>query len=86
MAENYSKTLLYKALKDKYTAIVSEAEATLEIYFKNSVGIGEHPQQVEEMDKLINKISEAEDNLCTLHLFFGETGESDDDKGDVKTG
>ena len=38
------------------------------------------------MDKLISKISEAEDNLCTLHLFFGETGENDDDKGDVATG
>ena len=77
---------MLKALKKRYEAQIAEASTTIEIYLKNSVGIGEHPQQVEEMDKLISKISEAEDNLCTLHLFFGETGESDDDKGDAKTG
>ena len=48
---NYSNTLLYKALKDKYVAQISEAEATMEIYFEKAVGIGEHPQHVEEMDK-----------------------------------
>ena len=73
MAENYSKTLLYKALKDKYTAIVSEAEATLEIYFKNSVGIGEHPQHLEEMDKLVSAIESAESKLSALNRHFNNT-------------
>ena len=73
MAENYSKTLLYKALKDKYTAIVSEAEATLEIYFKNSVGIGEHPQHLEEMDKLVSAIEAAESKLSALNRHFNNT-------------
>ena len=77
---------MLKALRKKYEAVIEEAKATAEVYLHRPVGIGEHPQQVEEMDKLINKISEAEDNLCTLHLFFGDTGESDDDKGDAKTG
>ena len=66
MAENYSKTLLYKALKDKYVAQISEAEATMEIYFEKAVGIGEHPQHVEEMDKLMCKIADAEDKLDGL--------------------
>ena len=30
---------------------MSEAKAVLEIYFNNPVGIGEHPQIVEEIDK-----------------------------------
>ena len=50
---NYSNTLLYKALKDKYVAQISEAEATMDIYIEKAVGIGEHPQHVEEMDKLM---------------------------------
>ena len=84
MAKNYSNTLLYKALKDKYVAAISEAEATIEIYFNQSVGIGEHPQHVEEMDKLICKIADAEDKLDALHAYFGDTGE--DDKGNIPSG
>ena len=74
---NYSNTLLYKALKDKYVAQISEAEATMEIYFEKAVGIGEHPQHVEEMDKLMCKIADAEDKLDALHAYFGDTGEDD---------
>tara|TARA_Y100000592_G_scaffold76648_1_gene120017 strand:+ start:270 stop:524 length:255 start_codon:yes stop_codon:yes gene_type:complete len=84
MTKNYSNTLLYKALKDKYVAMISEAEATMEIYFNQSVGIGEHPQHVEEMDKLMCKIADAEDKLDALHAYFGDTGE--DDKGNIPSG
>ena len=84
MTKNYSNTLLYKALKDKYVAMISEAEATMEIYFNQSVGIGEHPQHIEEMDKLVCKIADAEDKLDALHAYFGDTGE--DDKGNIPSG
>ena len=77
---------MLNALKSKYESDYKVAEVTLKVYANKPVAIGEHPQHIEEMDKLISKISEAEDNLCTLHLFFGDTGESDDDKGDAKTG
>ena len=40
-----------------------EAEATIKIYFNNSVGIGEHPQHIDEVDKLVEKISNAEEKL-----------------------
>ena len=60
---------ILQALEDRYQAQISEAEATLKIYFTNSVGIGEHPQHVEECDKLINKIAEAEDKLQVLKEF-----------------
>ena len=51
------------------------AEATIDIYFTNSVGIGEHPQHLEEMDKQVKIIASAEDNLDVLHAYFGDTGE-----------
>ena len=75
--DDYSKTKLYIALKDKYEAEVSSAEATLEIYFKNSVGIGEHAQHLDEMDKQVAKISAADGKLDVLHAYFGDTGEDD---------
>ena len=60
---------ILKALEDKYTAQISEADATIKIYLENSVGIGEHPQHIEECDKLIGKIAEAEDKLQILKEF-----------------
>ncbi len=58
--------LLYKALESKYRSQIDEAKATLSIYFTNSVGIGEHPQHLEEMDKLVSQMAEALDKLETL--------------------
>ena len=58
--------LLYRALEAKYKAQIAEAEATLSIYFHNSVGIGEHPQHLEEMDKMVAQLAEAKDKLETL--------------------
>ena len=63
------KDLIRQALEDKYNAQISEAEATLKIYYNNSAGIGEHPQHIEECDKLIGKIAEAEDRLEVLKQF-----------------
>jgi hypothetical protein len=58
--------LLQDALELKYLAQIAEAKATLSIYFESSVGIGEHPQHLEEMDKLIAQLAEAEDKLESL--------------------
>ena len=51
---------MLEALKKRYEAQIAEAVATINIYTKNSVGIGEHPQHLDEVDKLIAKIAEAE--------------------------
>ena len=49
------KNTFIKALARKYEADIAQAKATMEIYLDNSVGIGEHPQHIEELDKLTNK-------------------------------
>ena len=43
---------ILQALEDKYTAQISEADATIKIYLEKPVVIGEHPQHIEEIDKL----------------------------------
>ena len=63
------KRAILQALEDRYNAQISEADATLKIYFEHSVGIGEHPQQIEECDKLVAKIAEAEDKLGIIQEF-----------------
>jgi uncharacterized protein (DUF342 family) len=65
-----TKLLLIDALRKKYEAEIADAYASALIYFNSSVGIGEHPQFITELDKLINKISTAEENLDTLNKYF----------------
>ena len=63
------RRLIIDALEDRYNAQISEAEATIKIYLENPVAIGEHPQHVDEADKLIEKIANAEEKLKVLQAF-----------------
>jgi len=63
-------SLKIQALRAKYEAQRLEALATLEVYVKNSVGIGEHPQVIEEMDKLVKAVDEADGCIETLDRIF----------------
>ena len=63
---------LLRASYDKYNAQKSEALAHLEILFNSSVGIGEHTDILSEVDKWVNSLSQAEENLKTLNESFGE--------------
>jgi hypothetical protein len=65
-----TKQLLYDALELKYLSQIAEARATLAIYFESSVGIGEHPQHLEEMDKFVAQLAEAKDKLETLETHI----------------
>lgn len=61
---------MYNALKLKYQADYQNANATLLVYFNNPVGIGEHPQHLEEMDKLLTQMVDANDKLEMLTKAF----------------
>ena len=63
---------LINALNDKYEAEISSAHATINIYLNSSVGIGEHPQHISELDKQLQKIVDAEEKLNILEDFEGE--------------
>ena len=61
---------MYESLCLKYRSEMAEAEATLLIYFNNPVGIGEHPQHLEEMDKFVEKLTNAKDKLEMLETVY----------------
>ena len=63
------RLVLLEALEKKYEAELAEADATIKIYLTNSVGIGEHPQHLEEIDKLLQRIVDAEEKLKALIPF-----------------
>ena len=66
------KTAILNALEAKYEAQIAEADATINIYLNNSVGIGEHPQHIDEVDKQLQKIAEADEKLKALEDYRSE--------------
>ena len=66
------KESMIKALRKKYEADIQEAKATTEVYLQRPVGIGEHPQHLEEVDKLISIIVDAEDKMRALNSHFDD--------------
>ena len=60
------------ALRARYEADIAEANATINIYLTNSVGIGEHPQHLEEVNKQIDKIAQAKEKIDVLEQFEPE--------------
>ena len=61
---------IIEALQAKYVASKLEAVANLKNYVENPAGIGEHPNIVEECDKLVKQIASANEGLETLSVLF----------------
>ena len=58
--------MMYTALVKRYESQIAESSAILKIYFDSPIGIGEHPQHIDEMDKLLGKIADAQGKLESL--------------------
>lgn len=63
------KKPLLEALRARYEAEIAEADATIKVYLTNSVGIGEHPQFIDELDKQVTRIADAEEKIKVLREF-----------------
>jgi methylaspartate ammonia-lyase len=60
---------MLEALKKRYEAQVAESVATINIYLKNPVGIGEHPQHLDEVNKLLQVIVDAEEKIKVIERW-----------------
>ena len=57
---------LFVALKKKLQGDIAVHKTNIQIYMNNTVGIGEHIDIVETVEKELDKLSAAEDKLETL--------------------
>ena len=64
-----AKAAILDALESRYQPQIAEADATIKIYLENSVGIGEHPQHIDEIDKLFQKFADAQEKLQAIKDF-----------------
>jgi hypothetical protein len=63
------RTAMLASLRARYEADIAEADTTINIYLDNPVAIGEHPQHLDEIDKLLAKIADAKDKMESLEAF-----------------
>ena len=66
---------LFVALKKKLEGDIAIHKTNISIYMNNTVGIGEHIDIVETVDKELVKLCEAEDKLATLIKNFSVESE-----------
>ena len=64
------------ALISKYQGEIAIAKANIEVYLNHSVGIGEHSNIVQEVDKQISIIAENDEKIRTIEDHYPQ---EDDD-------
>ena len=64
------KAMILEALQAKYFGEIKEAQANIEIYQENPVGIGEHPEILAAIDTQIAKLAEAQEKFEVLKEFI----------------
>jgi hypothetical protein len=67
---------LVQALVAHYNGEIQRAEANLINYFKNPAGIGEHPDIVGEMIKLVDSVSAARGGLDVVNSLVQAPAET----------
>ena len=65
--------MIIDALRKKYEYEIMAAKANIDVYLRNSVGIGEHPDIVAAVDTEMKKLADAEDKLKSLNSNFKGT-------------
>ena len=67
----------YRALEAKYQAEVEEALAVVDLYFNKSVGVGEHPKIIDELDTYMDQLESGMGKLETLKKIFNATDDNE---------
>ena len=59
-------------LKKRYEAEIEDAKYKIKCYSDQELIIPEHPDITGEVDKLLAKISSAEDKMAVIELHYGD--------------
>jgi len=77
---------LLNALVAHYNANLQRAEANLLCFFKNASGVGEHPDVVAEMVKLVDAVATARGSLQVLNDMVQQAPDAEAPAPEVPAG
>ena len=63
---------MIKALKKHAEGKIAMAKATCQVYMNRPVGIGEHPQVMEELEKQMMVMAQYDDVLQMIKKYFDD--------------
>ena len=63
---------LFRTLLKRYEADIEDALYKIKCFSDHELLIPEHPDITAEVDKLLQKIAEAEDKMAVMELHYGE--------------
>ena len=63
---------LRMVLEKRYQAEIEDAKYKIRCYSEQEIIIPEHPDITGEIDKLLTKISSAEDKMAVMELHYGK--------------
>lgn len=65
-----TQMIITEGLIKYYEGIIALARGNVQIYMNNSVGIGEHADILEAVDKELEKIASSEDKIEMIKKYF----------------
>ena len=71
------RDIMLAALKSFYVGNINRHIANVEVYLRMPVGIGEHSDIQESIDKEIEKIAQFDDRLAMITKYFGRKQEDE---------
>ena len=70
------RDMLLAAAKSYYVGHINKHIANVEVYLRTSVGIGEHSDIIESIDKEIAEIGKYDDRLAMILKYFEKRAEA----------
>jgi len=71
MAE-YNRKNMIEAIKDHAKGHIKKHSMNVEVYLKNAVGVGEHPDVMEAIEKELDMIAKYNDQVETLEKYIDQ--------------
>ena len=63
---------LLKVMRSRYNAEIEDAMYKIKCYSEHELVIPEHPDITLEIDKLLEKMAQAEEKLAVIELHYGK--------------
>tara|TARA_B100001250_G_C19744748_1_gene764760 strand:- start:1050 stop:1268 length:219 start_codon:yes stop_codon:yes gene_type:complete len=70
MEKQTTQQIITEGLIKHYEGVIALAKGNIQIYLNNSVGIGEHIDILEAVDKDLEKIASAQDKIEMIQKYF----------------
>jgi len=70
MSKEYNRENMITAIEDHAKGHIAKHKMNVEVYLKNSAGVGEHPDIIEAIEKELKIIAEYDDQLSVINKYF----------------